>query len=329
MTMIDRYVAAVGEQLHPSRRDAVEAELRANILDALEARGGSSHNEEDVVAVLEQLGSPARMAAEYEPDRGLLVGRQWLPHMRRTAAYLFAAVLTCGALFYGVGLLLGGLIEFRAGTLLATTLSVMLRAVIGGAVVFVGVFAWLQRSAVHPPPVPAAQEWDPRSFARRPPGRRTARFDSAIALVALTVVMLVLDGVGRTARDVAPQIAAPLQPLAGDVVFAVYALQVAIILSFAAHVGLMVKGRRMPWASVLRSAADAVAVVVFTTVAFRLVPYRAALVEAGASHTFIDLLIANAFVVAVVIAVLVVVTWRSEWRGALSKKPTPRSTIGT
>jgi enterochelin esterase-like enzyme len=331
MRLIDTYVAAVGERLHGSRRGAVEAELRANILDALEAHGGSLDSENDIVGVLEQLGSPERVAAEYEPQRGFLVGPELFPYLRRAGAIALGAILAGGALFYGTGLLFGGLAEFRAGTLLAQTLGVVIRALIAGTVVLVGVFTWLQRSAVRLPPAAEDTPWDPRTLAERPPSHRASRFESAVTLVASAVVLLLLDGVGSAARAVASQAAPAVQPLASDVVVAVLALQVALLLAFVAHVAVVVKGRWFALTRLLRFLADGIAIVVFVRAPFRLIEYRSALREAGASDNVVNWLVANAFVagaIALIVAALYGVRqWRAERSGTDPLAPGSGSTL--
>jgi hypothetical protein len=325
MTMIDSYIAAVGERLHPARRASVEAELRSNILDALEARGASPESEADVMAVLQQLGSPARVAAEYEPRRGFLVGPELFPHMRRAGAIALGVVLAGGTLYYVGGLVLGGLVDFRAGTLLAQTLSVVLRALLGAAVVLVGVFVWLQRSEVRLPAAAREAEWDPRTLRPGAPAPRASRFESATTLVVGVAVLLLLDGVGRTAREVASGADAALQPLGGDVVLAVYALQAAVLLAFAAHLAVLISGRRLGWTRLLRFSADAIALVVFTLAPLRLMQYRADLLAAGASENVVNWLVANAFIFAVVVVAVVAVHLARAWRGRSNERQSDAS----
>jgi enterochelin esterase-like enzyme len=306
MTLIESYIAAVGDRLRPSRRESVEAELRANILDALEARGGSAAAEEDIVAVLEQLGSPEHVAAAYEPGRTFLVGPALFPALLKAGRIALGVLLGGGVIFYATSLLLGGLADFRAGTLLAQTLAVALRALVVGSVVMVGVFAWLQRADVRVPVAERDAGWNPRSLSPRTPGTRASRADSAIAVVVSAIVLVLLDGVGITARAVG---AGPssIPALAHDVVVAVYALQVATLLTIAAHIGVLIRGRTLSWTQLLRYAGGTVAFVVFTAAPFRLMTYRGALREAGASDNVVNWLIGNAFVVAAIMLVIGVV----------------------
>jgi hypothetical protein len=151
MELIERYVNAVGERLHISRRSEVEAELRSAILDALEARGALPESEGDVVAVLTALGEPERVAAEYQPSRRYLIGPELYPLIRRVTRVVLVTLVTASTLGFGVSLLLGGMADFRAGVLLMDTLGFALRAAFVAMVVLVAVFAWLQRGEVRLP----------------------------------------------------------------------------------------------------------------------------------------------------------------------------------
>ena len=70
--LFDRYVHQVGRRLPKSQRADVEQELNSLLLDALEERaeGQESEPEEAQVAVLQEFGPPAEMAARYRsPNR--------------------------------------------------------------------------------------------------------------------------------------------------------------------------------------------------------------------------------------------------------------------
>ncbi len=112
--------------MHPSRRADVEAELRASILDALEARGASPESEDDVVAVLSQLGEPERMADQYQPNRRYLIGPELFPLFKRVMRVLLVTVVTGSTLGVVVSLLLGGLANIQAGVLLVQMLTLAL-----------------------------------------------------------------------------------------------------------------------------------------------------------------------------------------------------------
>jgi hypothetical protein len=70
MKLIDRYVFAVTEHLPEDIREDVGKELRANIEDMLPENA----TEQEVYQVLEELGSPWKLANEYNPRKRYLIG---------------------------------------------------------------------------------------------------------------------------------------------------------------------------------------------------------------------------------------------------------------
>ncbi|MDY6877466.1 MAG: hypothetical protein SWK90_14875 [Chloroflexota bacterium] len=82
MELVDRYVHQVGRRLPKRLRDDVKVELRSLLLDALEERTGleagdeTTFSEEDQVAVLEEFGPPAQMAAKYQLQPRYVIGPQ-------------------------------------------------------------------------------------------------------------------------------------------------------------------------------------------------------------------------------------------------------------
>ena len=317
MELIDMYVKAVGERLHPSRQKDVEAELRASILDALEARGASPESEDDVVAVLAELGGPERMAAEYQPNRRYLIGPELFPLFRRVMRVVLVTLVMASMVGFGVTLLLGGLADFQAGELLMDTLSFALRAALVALVVLVAVFAWLQRGEVRLPrgAHPIGKEWDPRSLAMRNAAERVPRFDAVTGLVVAAVVLVILDGIGQAAREALPRAAAELRPLIQDgVVVNVLLLQVGLVLYALAHAIALVQGRWQTFTRGLRLVDDAIAVIVFVRVPLQLVDHRSGLVDAGLAGNQVNWLVASAIVVAAVLIGCVVAPWWRAWR---------------
>ena len=70
MNLIDRYVQSVGLYLPKDIRDDVLIELRTNIEDMLP----ENYTEEDAYKVLEEMGSPLKLANEYNPNKRYLIG---------------------------------------------------------------------------------------------------------------------------------------------------------------------------------------------------------------------------------------------------------------
>lgn len=317
MDWIDRYVEAVTAKLRPKRRDEVERELRASILDALEARGGSPGSEADVTAVLAELGDPARVAAGYEPGSQYLIGPELYPLFRRVVGVTLMTLVGASALWFAVALILGGPAEFRAGDLLRDTIETALGAAILAVVVIVAAFAWLQRSEVQ---VPARgrldEKWDPRSLPAVSGPERASRFDSVVGLVAAAVVLVILGGIGQAAAEALPTAAAAVRPiLRHAVLHGVMVLQAAAALSALAHAVALIQGRWRPYTRAMRLVADALAVFVFVRAPVELIVHRAALLESDLPRDFVLSLILTSVVTGAIGTAIIVGLSVRAWRG--------------
>src|SRR5688572_33401385 len=83
MSLIDRYVAAVGRHLPEKDRADIEAEIRSMLEDMLDERSerggqtGPSADDRVIAEVLEQVGDPRLLAYKYAPPRRYLIGPGW------------------------------------------------------------------------------------------------------------------------------------------------------------------------------------------------------------------------------------------------------------
>lgn len=94
MDMVERYIAAVQRELPEKKRDDIGRELKANILDqieALEAQQGSVSDAE-VAELLKTMGHPRRVALQFCPPTPLVTA-QFMP------LYLHTLYMVLGVLF--------------------------------------------------------------------------------------------------------------------------------------------------------------------------------------------------------------------------------------
>ena len=94
MDMLERYIAAVQRELPDNKRDDIGRELKANILDqieALEAQRGSVSDAE-VAALLKTMGHPRRVAFQFCPPTPLVTAQLM-------ALYLHTLYMVLGVLF--------------------------------------------------------------------------------------------------------------------------------------------------------------------------------------------------------------------------------------
>jgi hypothetical protein len=181
-TLTDRYVDAAVRRLPERQRPDIERELRTAIADAVDDKveaGGDPAEAE--VAVLTELGDPARLAAGYA-DRTLhLIGPAvYLDYLRFLQVLL---VLVVPAVAGAVGLvraLDGGPVSAIIGGVIGTAITAGLHVVFWTTLLF----AAIERT-------PAARrktlrEWTPDQLPEQP--SRRARNGELIAETALTVV---------------------------------------------------------------------------------------------------------------------------------------------
>lgn len=106
--LVERYIYAVTRRLPPKMRSDVALELEGLAADMLEQRcGGQAPGEADVRAVLEELGRPGDLAAEYDPgQKRYLVGPRYYSFYK-TILYIVLPCVAFGMAVAGVVSLLG------------------------------------------------------------------------------------------------------------------------------------------------------------------------------------------------------------------------------
>ncbi|PUA30587.1 MAG: hypothetical protein B0W54_08935 [Cellvibrio sp. 79] len=110
MELIDRYMDAVAQALPESRRDEITRELRANILDKLEAiayEQGRAPSDTEVSAVLVALGHPQKVAGSFLNGQQL-VSAELFPLYKRALHYGLILVFILALIQFGVRFLSSG-----------------------------------------------------------------------------------------------------------------------------------------------------------------------------------------------------------------------------
>lgn len=91
-TLIERYSLAVGRHLPKKGREDVLAEINTLVEDMLADRyPDSDPTEEQLAAILEELGSPQKVAASYQPEK-YLIGPRVYPLFLQVTKIVFAAL---------------------------------------------------------------------------------------------------------------------------------------------------------------------------------------------------------------------------------------------
>ncbi len=165
MNLIDRYVYAVTEYLPEDIREDVGKELRTNIEDMLPEPA----TEKDIYQVLEELGSPWKLANEYNPRKRYLIGPGYYDKYLST---LKTVIGICILVFTGIALLTwvldlqnsGSQFE-NASKLITDLLSAVFEGALQGAFWVTIVFVVLERCGVEAGNIPYFNKrWTPEDL---------------------------------------------------------------------------------------------------------------------------------------------------------------------
>ncbi len=155
MNLIDRYLHEVRRYLPGKNREDILAEIRSHLTDTLEERVKGEPTEEDMAALLKEMGSPRTLAASYPGGEQYLVGPQLYPFFSMVAGIVLAAVLGAQLLAVGVGIWMGE-VKFNFWETFAQLVN-SIPASLGWVVI---VFMILQKRGVRPQVDEA--DWDPK-----------------------------------------------------------------------------------------------------------------------------------------------------------------------
>jgi hypothetical protein len=202
-TLIDRYLAAVSENLPSKQRKDIVTEIRSLIQDDLDDRSkaeGRPPDDEMMAAVLKEFGSPEKIVAPYLPEKYLIGPRLFTPFITvlRIALPIIAVLSLVGfwigtnqtASFTGVELV----------TNLIKSMGNALAAVVQTFGNIVLIFAILQWVIPEFKLAEKDKEWDPRSLKAISQPDKIKRGDLIVeiffSLVGLIIFTFYLDRIG-------------------------------------------------------------------------------------------------------------------------------------
>lgn len=146
--LTERYVGATLRSIPEKQRADIEAELRASIADAVEAKvadGEDSSSAEE--AVLTELGDPDRLAAGYAGRPGYLIGPELFFDYKRMVSILLVAVVPVVMVVVGSLAAIGG---EGVGSVIGDAIETGTTAALHIAFWTTFVFALLERSVERP-----------------------------------------------------------------------------------------------------------------------------------------------------------------------------------
>lgn len=195
MERVERYIYAVTKYLPVQQREDVAMELRGNILDMLPAEP----SEEEVLQVLQSLGSPRKLSEEYNTKKRYLIGPSYYDKYLEVlklvvtivasvllAVNLISFVFTTTADSFGVESI-GRLI----GTVISSSISGGLQAAFWVTLTFVILERTAAEEGYHEL---FKKEWSPKDLTPVPSStsHKISKVEAAISLVVTVVFMVFL-----------------------------------------------------------------------------------------------------------------------------------------
>jgi hypothetical protein len=190
--LTERYVGATLRSLPDTRRADIEAELRASIADAIEARvaGGAPVDDAETEALTE-LGDPDRLAASYAGRPGYLIGPELFYAWRRLlAVLLLSAVPVTMAVVAVAQAISGDTVASIVGSSVSTGITLSVHLVFWTTLVF----ALIERSGRRP----ATPEWSPSDLPPLPSKGTVKLWETITTIGFLAAAIVGLSLFART-----------------------------------------------------------------------------------------------------------------------------------
>jgi hypothetical protein len=193
MELIDRYIYEIGENLPEKNRADIEAEIRSVLQDTLDSRSteeGRPIDEEMVVAVLKEFGSPEKVAQSYQEPR-YLIGPRMFPIFWMVLRIVMVVILIVATVGLGVRL-------SQPDVLAADMPEMVLQAIAGlanSALAALGnlVFIFAILDYFIGKKIQASKEWDPRKLSDKPAGEQVNPVGTIVEITLNAVVLLLLN----------------------------------------------------------------------------------------------------------------------------------------
>jgi hypothetical protein len=185
MDLIERYLHEVGHQLPVKNRKEILDKLDNSINDALKSSGGDVNNEDNVCAVLKEIGPPEKVAATYFPEGQYLIGPSLFPVFKTTIGIALLVILIVFAVLFSVMVLIAG--DIQGGLNLISGIFGTAMSTLG---VIVVVFYVLQQLGIKPEKT--KEDWDPRTLPAVTDNQLIKRGEVILDIAFSTVLMVIL-----------------------------------------------------------------------------------------------------------------------------------------
>lgn len=178
--LIERYIHDVTRRLPENQRKDVSMELKVTIEDMVASKVDKKINESEAIkSVLEELGNPEQLAANYTNSKEYLIGPKWFSAYKKTISIIVTYTVPFALT---IQLLLkltessNDLFSIFIGAILGT-----INAVIGLIFSFTLVFALIDRMELDVPEL--EQKWTIDMLPQIPASRQVSKFDAWMELI--------------------------------------------------------------------------------------------------------------------------------------------------
>jgi len=192
MELIERYVNEVGRRLPKGKRDDICKELRSALDDALEGRSFGEPSESDIIAVLNEFGSPQAVATSYSGDR-YLIGPELYPQFIATLRIVMTVLAGLVVLGSAIPLItsLSGPENFTMK--LAGLMNGLVDSAITSLGIVVIVFVIFERLDLKFELPDKKKLWNPKDLPAVRDLDIVGRFDSIAAIVFPAIVLFLIN----------------------------------------------------------------------------------------------------------------------------------------
>ncbi len=192
MSLIDNYISEVGKYLPKKNREDIQAEIRSALQDMLDDRtaAGRELNDDLVLEVLKEYGSPERVAASYQGER-YLIGPRLYPAFERTIRIALPIIGVLALIGLSVALARMPLEGKAAAEQVGQALSDFFGSFISVLGMIVLVFAILERTMPNLKTKP--EDWDPKSLYKVSLPDRISIGEPIMSVIFTLAVMILFN----------------------------------------------------------------------------------------------------------------------------------------
>jgi hypothetical protein len=184
--LMERYLHEVGRYVPPKARADIQAELRSLIQDQLDDRYGGAPTDDDIIAVLKEMGDPRHIATSYHKEQ-YLIGPALYPWMLMVLSYGWLIVPST-VLLLGIFGVLSASQEMTLMTIVIEPILAALQATFIFSAVVIMLFASIERAGFAWKSDKTA--FNPANLPKADDPRTVDRFESAFGFTVGTVVVL-------------------------------------------------------------------------------------------------------------------------------------------